>query len=77
MATGGAMEKYQIRITSKPGDALKPDVILSCDYAAVRYGQRMAEPGEKVEVWRSGECIFLSEDLGCRRIPKELKQAAQ
>ena len=60
----GTVEKYLIRITSKPGATLQPDLILTSDYAAGHHGRVMAAPGEKLEVWRDGECIFMSEDLG-------------
>jgi hypothetical protein len=58
------MEKYKIRITSKPGTFLEHDLILASDFVAVRHGQRMVADGETLEVFRNGECIFMSEDLG-------------
>lgn len=61
------MENYKIRITAQQGTSLDQDISLAGDYCAVRYGQRMAAPGDTLEVWRANECIFLSEDLGARK----------
>jgi len=59
------METYKIRLTAARNKRASEETLeLSCDHAAVRYGQRSAAPGDRLEVFRGGECIFLSEDLG-------------
>ena len=58
------METYKIRLTAARNKRASEETLeLSCDHAAVRYGQRSAAPGDRLEVFRGGECIFLSEDL--------------
>jgi hypothetical protein len=62
------METYKIRLTpAQNRHASEETLELSCDHAAVRYGQRSAAAGDRLEVFRAGECIFLSEDLGPRQ----------
>lgn len=70
------MGQYAFRITSKLGATLEQSMIFSSDYAAIRHGQRLAAPGERLEVWRAGERIFLSEELGGLRIRKTLERPA-
>lgn len=58
------MDRYKIFVTSRPGATFEQDLILGCDIMAVRHGQRMAAPGERLEVWRGDKLIFRSEALG-------------
>ena len=60
------MEKYKIRVTSGRGDKLEEVLFMAADFAAVRRGRQLATPGEKLEVYRGEECIFVSEQLGMR-----------
>jgi hypothetical protein len=70
------MSKYLIRITSKLGATLEKPLILNCDFAAVRHGKQLAAPGERLEVWRGDECIFMSEELGYVHVQKPAGYAA-
>jgi hypothetical protein len=63
------MEKYKIRITSRPGAFMEQDLLLAGDCAAMRHGQRLTAPGETLEVLRGEELIFLSGDLGYASMP--------
>jgi hypothetical protein len=71
------MEKYKIRIISRPGATLEKDLILACDHAAVRRGQKLRAPGERLEVYRRDECIFISEELGYVALPPDRLAATQ
>ncbi|MCU1483209.1 MAG: hypothetical protein JWQ19_3995 [Subtercola sp.] len=62
------MENYKIRVTSRPGTTIVEERRLACDHAAVRHGQSLAHAGDKLEVWRGAECIFMSEELGTGRV---------
>lgn len=64
------MAQYFIRITSKLGATLEKPLVLGCDFAAVRHGKQLMGPGERLEVWRGEECIFVSEELGAVRMQK-------
>lgn len=70
------MEQYTLRVTSRLGATLEKSMIFASDYAAVRYGQRLAAPDERLEVWRAGERIFLSEELGRLRVRKTIERPA-
>jgi len=58
------MEKYRIRISGNPSAQVDEEVRLANDFAAIRHGQRLAAPGEKLEIYRGSDCIFMSQDLG-------------
>jgi hypothetical protein len=63
------METYKIRVTTAPAKQPTEETLsLTCDHAAIRYGQHRTAPGDKLEVFRGKECIFISEDLGPRRL---------
>lgn len=70
------MEQYAFRITSKLGATLEQSLIFASDSAAIRHGQKLAAPGERLEVWRAGERIFLSEELGRLRARKTVERPA-
>lgn len=69
------MDQYTFRVTSKLGATLEQSMIFSSDYGAIQHGQRLAAPGERLEVWRAGERIFLSQDLGGGRVRKVIERA--
>ncbi len=56
------MEKYIIRVTSRLGATVEKSLVLECDYSAVRHGEHLAAAGERLEVWRGDECIFVNEE---------------
>jgi hypothetical protein len=70
------MAQYFIRITSKLGATVEKPFILGSDFAAVRHGKQLVAPGERLEVWRGDECIFVSEELGVLRMQKPAGYAA-
>jgi len=56
------MEQYRIRVTVNPGAIVEKTIDLENDAAAIAYGQRLAGPGETLEVWRGSQQVFMSEE---------------
>ena len=53
------MHDYEIRVVARD---YRTAHTLACslpsDFAAIRRGQALAQPGEGFEVWRDGDCIY-------------------
>jgi hypothetical protein len=62
------MHSYRICIRRQVGPVLVQEALSVSDYAAVRRAERLALPGDTIEVWRAAECIFLREELGLARV---------
>ncbi|HWF64549.1 MAG TPA: hypothetical protein VN685_08065 [Rhizomicrobium sp.] len=52
------MQDYQIRIVMRDNRSKVLVNLLPSDFAAIRRAHALLQPGQGVEVWRDGDCIY-------------------